>query len=267
MDSSTAASTATHISAFSDEDISRILGTVEGDMAFLHVPTSMDIQRQFEYESKRLLSLSLHLSTLGEYYKTSRIPRGMRIQPRDNAHMGNPEFRQRYEMIANRYSLDLILLNMEFLQRDVAVSKEKTKSAEITLKSLLIDNDFEKIQSKHVSYLQKVKSDLENVKKHKWFRDTADYANNKVYLWGMQTSTTRRSPRRSKDERVNIQNGQMNISQPSTVSSPLPHDFLGLHPHASDAPPDEEAGTTSGHIKTRQRAPKTFQNRVNPKKK
>ncbi|XP_056395160.1 uncharacterized protein LOC130290937 [Hyla sarda] len=260
MESTTGKVPVNHASSFSNADIGRILGAAEGDMSFLHVPTNIDLQRQYEYESRRLLSLTLHLSTLGEYYKSERIPRGMRLQPRENAYMGNPEYRQRYELLANRFSLDLILLNMDMLQKDIVTVKDKLTNAETTLKSILSEEDFDKFISKHSVFLQKLKNEVENTKRHKWYRDSTDYSNSRTYMWGSQ-SVTRRSPRKTRDTKLDSKDRVQSTTNDFPSSNTVTQDFLDLHQHTSDAPPGEEANATNGNTRNRQRTPRTTQNR------
>ncbi|XP_075684664.1 uncharacterized protein LOC142652871 isoform X5 [Rhinoderma darwinii] len=63
--------------SYSEGDVEQILLGLQGDVGFLTTPSSTDLKRKLENESKRAISLQLHLATLGEYYRQKRIPRGL----------------------------------------------------------------------------------------------------------------------------------------------------------------------------------------------
>lgn len=104
--------------AYTTADVGRIYSGLDGDASFLKVPSVSNLRRNYEYETKRLCTLELHLITLAEYHKSNRIPRGMRSQLKPNLFFTDTDFKARYEQISNKYALDLILLNIEHLQRE-----------------------------------------------------------------------------------------------------------------------------------------------------
>ncbi|XP_056378925.1 uncharacterized protein LOC130274515 [Hyla sarda] len=248
------------------------MGLLDGNPSFLHTPSTIDLQRRYEAESKRLLSLELHLTTLAEYFKHQRIPRGMRIQPHDNSFSHDVDFRARYEQISNKYSLDLILLQLEFLQRDVGVSKKKLLDLDFALKEHLLTVDYEKLVCKQDTFLTKFRSEQEDSKRLKWARDSGDYDNGKVYRWGIPTVQNKRPVnRRMRDgNRQTDKNVDINADI-STVPSTDHADFLGTRDSFATNVPEEEGGDTNGFVRTRgQRTAinnKTMPSKQNPSRK
>ncbi|XP_075684603.1 uncharacterized protein LOC142759747 [Rhinoderma darwinii] len=168
---------------FTEEDIERILSGAEGDVSFLSVPSITDIKRNLEFESRRLINVELHLLTLGQYYRNNMIPRGMRILLKPTMHMQHEEFRNKNEQLASKYALETILLNMDFLQRDLRSLRVKVQDLENTLKTLVQTDDFNVHMEKLRMTLNKVRMDIEETKKKKWFRDQTDYSMGRVYTW------------------------------------------------------------------------------------
>lgn len=104
--------------AYTDTEIGSILGGFEGDASFLNVPSIIDLYRNYETDTKRLCTLELHLITLGS-------------QLRSNMFTTDCDFRTRYEQISNKYALDLILLNIEHLQKELLNVRSKVRDLEL----------------------------------------------------------------------------------------------------------------------------------------
>lgn len=83
----------------------------------LNLPSVFFLKNKFEFETKRRITLELHLTTLVEYYKNLRIPRGMRPQSKPNMFFQDIAFRVKFEQTSNKNALDMFLLNIEFLGR------------------------------------------------------------------------------------------------------------------------------------------------------
>lgn len=166
---------------YSSEQITHILSGEDGEGAFLNTPTSDLIKRKWETEKKQLINTELHLSTLREYYKNERIPRGLRTHLRPILFPNNPDFHTKFATIANRFSMDIMLLNMEFLQKEVQNIQKKILAYEIQLKNLMGGQDYVKMMEHTVEDLGKYKSNIETTKRQKWFRDQDDYIKGDIY--------------------------------------------------------------------------------------
>lgn len=67
-----------HVFSYTEADPNRLLGEAQSVAHFLSVPSSADFRCKYDYESKRFVTIELHLYTLIEYHRQQRIPRGMR---------------------------------------------------------------------------------------------------------------------------------------------------------------------------------------------
>ncbi|XP_056402516.1 uncharacterized protein LOC130295627 [Hyla sarda] len=248
---------------YSDTEVSHILGILDGDASFLHIPSKVDLQRNYEQESKRLVTMQLHLTTLGEYYKSHRIPRGMRNNLKPTMYTQDIDFKSKYERITNRYALDLILLNIEFLQKDVSQSRLRTTALEDSLKSALNQNDYEVFLEKQSTFLAKFRSELEEQKRHKWYRDSQDYSSGRIYNWNNNYNTQRQN-KRPKDVKNNFET----VTSTNFTNVATDDAEVFLDPAAGSNPPGGEAANTTGNTRTRsQRQPKSQTPKYNQKKK
>lgn len=130
-----------NIFTYTSEDVSRIMNGGLGDIAFLSVPSKVDIKRLFESDSRRYISLNLHLSLLGEYFKHKIIPRGLRSHLKPNLFPKNMKFCTGLEGLSNKCALDVILLNIDFLQQEIIKVQERVKDSEIQLSTLMEANE------------------------------------------------------------------------------------------------------------------------------
>lgn len=188
-----------HVYTYSETDIGRIVNGLEGDTTFLSTPSVLDLKTKYEFESKRICTLELHLLTLGEYHKNGRIPRGLRSQMRPNLFNNDNDFKLRFEQISNKYAFDLIVLNIESLQKELNCLRIKLRDCDNRLKQLLSNEEFAQFLSKQQEFLSKFRKDTEDVKRRKWQREITDYETGRVYTWNnqMQQSNfqTNRRPR------------------------------------------------------------------------
>ncbi|KAG8571949.1 hypothetical protein GDO81_011841 [Engystomops pustulosus] len=231
--------------AFTEDDVNRILGGTLGDSTFLEVPAKVDLKRKYEYWSRRHINFQLHLSLLCQYYKHKIIPRGLRSHLRPNLLPANMEFCTRFEALSNKYALDIILLNIEFLQVELTTGQQKIDALEVELRNLLGETEFNLYKEKTKKILQTFQKEQEETKRHKWARDKDDYATGKVYSWKQEdTPHTRRNRREPPKKRPEQRNNEKSTS-----------DFLGpppLTPHPSmDREEDVEDVNTTENLKTR----------------
>lgn len=170
----------------------------------------------YKYLMEKEIRYNLHGSTLSEYWRASRIPRGLRIQKAPTIGREDPAFCNRWCEIMNKASLDLTLLVIEFTQKELL----KTKQDIDEIQTSIIDSHDETVFKQHTELLEKslakFKQDLQQIKIKKFRRDTMDYRDNQVYTWLNQTKTTR--PLR----KVHFEDGAS-----LTPASSVENDFLG----------------------------------------
>ncbi|CAJ0966379.1 unnamed protein product [Ranitomeya imitator] len=121
---------------YTDEDAARIILDAEADNSYLKQPSIEMLKKRWEAERKKIVSLELHAGTLVEYFKAKRIPRGLRPNLRPTLMPGNVQFYAKFEAIGNKYAFDIMLLNIEFLRKEIETLKTKqdeTKNAILSI--------------------------------------------------------------------------------------------------------------------------------------
>ncbi|XP_056385138.1 uncharacterized protein LOC130281684 [Hyla sarda] len=194
------------------------------------------------------MTLQLHYTTLREYYKAARVPRGMRVHPKDCAYAMDMEYRNRFESITNQYCLELVLLQLEFLQKDLEITKIKVSELEASLKQHLTNEESIAFFDKQDNFLSKMRSGFKETKRHKWSRDTQDYSLSRVYLWTNTPFSFRRN-RRTKEifTKQGISNTQ--VLDPSSRDEQR-EPFLVIQGQSPDNKGGEDVNITEG-VKTR----------------
>ncbi|XP_041424925.1 uncharacterized protein LOC121395440 isoform X3 [Xenopus laevis] len=195
--------------AYSEEEAARIIGLDTGNSGFLSIPGNRNLQRLLDKEKRRLVGLELHSTTLTEYYRVKRIPRGLRVNLRPTIFTDNVDFKQKYEQILNKCSFDILLLNIEFLQREIPAAKQRVTDIERELKALTPIEEYKKLLTQIDSNLAEHRRDIEERKRSKFQRDSEDYRAGQVYRWTEGES----SPRTSESRDV-ITQRQFNSQQP-----------------------------------------------------
>lgn len=155
-----------------------------------------DLKKLSEKEKK----LDLHCITLSDYWRKDMIPRGLRIKKFPSFGSDNTDFKDKWEAILNKCSLDLILL----LITEAKIQKNNVQEEIQELKQKIADIQ-DSAQTKE-SFEQKLRVDIEKLsqtlrqlKLDKFRRDQEDYKQGKVYTWTNKSSHQRDNhrPRRA----------------------------------------------------------------------
>lgn len=160
-----------------------IISKVKLSSEFLQVPAHEFKTRDYERVLRKQIAHELHCSTLSEYYKCSRIPRGLRSHLRPTLFSDNPEFCTKFEGILNKCSSDLILLTVEFLQKALEEQTAKIKTIEEQLIATTPVEEWDKIKEKTEKMMTDHRKNIEMFKRQKFLRDAEDYRLNRVYRW------------------------------------------------------------------------------------
>ncbi|XP_069585010.1 uncharacterized protein [Ranitomeya imitator] len=179
----------TNTFAFDETTASRILSKITTSGDFLKIPAQEVRTRDYERERKRLTSYDLHATTLAEYHKLSRIPRGLRCHLRPTLFSDKPEFCEKFQSILNKCSLDIILLTIETLQTATTESTQKITSIEEQLCSTLSGTEWQSLKSKTDKIIEDHRKALQDKKRSKFQRDSDDYTQDRVYRWKDSTIT------------------------------------------------------------------------------
>ncbi|OCT77223.1 hypothetical protein XELAEV_18032421mg [Xenopus laevis] len=169
---------------YTEEDITRIISTADNTVSFQTAQTNNDLSNRLLNVSKKDITLSLHSSTLIEYVKAKRIPRGLRsgLQPLNS--ITDPEFHIKWEGIWNKASLDAMVLTIQYLQPMINKTHKEIEEVKSKLMEAYTEKtDYDKILTEIKSGLDRFRKELLTRKLRKFERDTKDYAAGKVYVW------------------------------------------------------------------------------------
>ncbi|CAJ0965266.1 unnamed protein product, partial [Ranitomeya imitator] len=169
--------------SYNQEESSTITSQVTASGSFLHTPSEELRTREFERDLKRHVSLDLHSITLAEYHKVQRIPRGLRVSLRPTLFHDNTDFCANFEAILNKCSMDLIVLTIDFLQKEITELSTRITTTEQQLSNTLSTEDFKTLKTKLDNTTSELRKNLQIKKRNTFLRNTEDYKNNQAYRW------------------------------------------------------------------------------------
>lgn len=179
--------------SYSNEEGKKIIVTD----SLLHpgdVDTPIDFKKT-EYELHKLLEkdmkLKWHIVSLSDYWREGRIPRGLRIAKFPSSSNDDVAFKETWEAILNKCSMDLMLLLIEDgkKQRDDL----RTKITDIESKLPMSPELQIPFQQKIKDEILKLEVTIKELKVRKFKRDLEDYQRGQVYRWDRPPRTPRPS--------------------------------------------------------------------------
>ncbi|KAM4012131.1 uncharacterized protein ACNLHF_005282 isoform 1-T1 [Anomaloglossus baeobatrachus] len=234
--------------SFNEEETSSILSKVTTSGTFLTIPAEETRSRDYEKVYRKLTAFELHSITLAEYFKTKRIPRGLRVPLRSTLFSDNPTFCNKFEGILNKCSLDIIILTIDYLQQEITDTTNQIRSIEEQLTNTLPTAEWNNIKTRTQETITEFRKTLQDRKRSKFIRDQEDYLRDRVYKWRFSDSYDKRQTYQS--------SYQSSTSSDSDQSHSRGASFLGPR-----RPPKEKRGGgrgnpgTSHKITTRSQAP------------
>ncbi|OCT87378.1 hypothetical protein XELAEV_18021078mg [Xenopus laevis] len=209
---------------FTETERKRILQAAQS----LPTPTTTsetEIYRKLEQLKRREVAWSLHASSLAEYARAQRIPRGLRITLKPALFRDDQTSTQNGE----RYSTDLIALTIQQLHCGSKDLKQQIHTLEGEYSAIPEVADKTALQELEQK-LESLQQEILQVKLRKFRRDTEDYERGEVYSWKDARRKYRRQPGssaarsdRSSAHLTELEQASPSSSQSSVGSSP----FLG----------------------------------------
>lgn len=169
--------------SYDTETTNNIISQVHLATDFLQIPSQEWKSRDYTRDLRRLTSLRLHCSTLTEYHKSGRIPRGLRSHLRPTLFREDPEFCDRFESILNKCSLDLMLLTIEKSHQTINDLTKQIETTENQLSTILPADEWTTLKDKTTKQISEYQKHTETTKRSKFIRDAEDYRSNRVYRW------------------------------------------------------------------------------------
>lgn len=148
--------------------------------------------QRLETLRKKEVTLQLHSSTLAEYIKNKRIPRGLRTSLTPNLLADDHEFVKNWYGLCNQFSIDLMFLTVKHLQERLKTVKEEIENIESDLKNSSPIEKFNEIVGTIAESTSKLRENILKTKKRKFDRDTRDYEQNQVYTWNKKRKNNQR---------------------------------------------------------------------------
>nr|XP_055049507.1 uncharacterized protein LOC129434999 [Misgurnus anguillicaudatus] len=179
--------------AYSTLDAERILFPTASPTGTLSLSVE-DMKMKLIYFKKKEIRMKLHGSTLSEYWRSKRIPQGLRIQKAPTIGKDNEDFNKKWCEILNKCSMDLMLLIIEEVTRQKEDIEKDIVKQETLMKEKL-DVDFTHICDSIKHTLKEFEDNLLTIKLKKYRRDAHDYQTGKVYKWLAEEETPRDSAR------------------------------------------------------------------------
>lgn len=165
---------------FSDAESRRILFP---EVHFSSVTQTESYPIVMEQIRKKETRSLLHGTVLSQYWRNSRIPRGLRINKEPTLGRDNAEFCKKWCAILNKCSLDLMLLVIENENEKLLNIRKDLDKLTKDMKDTLSLEKFKDIIEDCDRKIEKYKCELERHKMSKYRRDALDYRDGKVYSW------------------------------------------------------------------------------------
>ncbi|XP_041439423.1 uncharacterized protein cd86.S isoform X2 [Xenopus laevis] len=170
--------------AYDEEDIDRILSGIKiDDLLKTDTAPAGDTSKELGNLKRKELHIQLHLSTLAEYIKVKRIPRGLRLDIRPNLCNEDPLLQQRWYEICNKCSLDLMLLTVERLSAQLQELQLTICKVREKLTAEKGASHTERVLTELNEPLSKLRETIVTRKRRKFDRDARDYTEGHVYNW------------------------------------------------------------------------------------
>lgn len=196
MDGGIQSSAALHRENYSAEDIENILFHKSYEETFCKLGAK-GVYHKLLHLKKKEIELHLHGVSLSDYYKDRRIHRGFRINNTPTLGRTNPAFGKRWCQILDRCSLDLMLLVVEEVGRELKAVRTDLAGFEVANRIILqADRETDwlvRLEEQTGEY----KAELLEFKNFKRLKVIQDYKEASIYRWQQGGSA---NPRRRRPE-------------------------------------------------------------------
>lgn len=176
---------------------------------------SINFPRLLEQLKKKEMSLFLHASTLTEYLKVKRIPRGLRSTMMPMLLHDDKIYHEKWLALCNQHSLDLMLLTIHHLYKAVTSIKEEITEIDTECKNQTAPAEYTRLHEELKNNIEKLKNQIMQNKIKKFKRDTCDYQHDRVYTWADERTKYRRM---NNKKRTNKQGSEQSTTDAETSS-------------------------------------------------
>ncbi|XP_041424742.1 uncharacterized protein LOC121395395 [Xenopus laevis] len=231
---------------------SNIPATAETEQPDTNMHTML---KKFQKLSIKELKLWWEISTLQNYLKVGRVPRGLRIKKFPAFEIQDKGLMDDWYGVLTDCSLKLMKILIDKYQQEQERLGQEITQIETIMNVYKGNSDFEKFIKKMKIDIDTLENKIMEMKQRKFLRDKSDYDQNRVFSWGMRLNPQRgrweRMKPTLKTERYRGQGNRINADiscAGSEVSSPSVS-FLVTSGSDLDASQEEEDDESINLIK------------------
>ena len=203
--------------------------------------TTLDIRRT-EHELRKLMEKEMKLKwdivSLSDYWREGRIPRGLRVKKLFPSTTRDAPFKEKWEAILNKCSMDLMLLLIE---------DHKKQREELGAKITQIESSLTLTPEQKVPFFKKISDDIhktevtiKELKRTKFERDVEDYQHGHVYNWERPPRTPR-TPHHSKPGSKTGKRGPASRSVSFNLTTSMDEEMVSNHSTDQDPFLDQDS--------------------------
>ncbi|CAH2221848.1 Hypothetical predicted protein [Pelobates cultripes] len=151
-----------------------------------HTDSIKDLYNDLMKLKRREVDLDLHGIFISDYYRAKRIPRGFRVRNSPTIGRQNPEFCKKWIGIANKCSLDWMIIVVEEVKNELVFTKESINKFEMSHVTTLNATTSTQYMVKLQDEIMRYRNDLIRFKKQKVEKVEKvnfDYTHHQVYHW------------------------------------------------------------------------------------
>ncbi|XP_041435046.1 uncharacterized protein LOC121399162 [Xenopus laevis] len=183
--------------------------------------------KNFQKLSIKELKLWWEITTLQNYLKVSRVPRGLRIKKFPAFEIQDKSLMDDWYGVLTDCSLKLMKILINKYQQEQERLGQEITQIETTMNVYKGNSEFDKFIKRMKTDIDTLENKIMEMKQRKFLRDKSDYDQNRVFSWGMKLNPQRgrweRMKPTLKTERYRGQGNKMNADTSgagSEASSP-----------------------------------------------
>ncbi|OCT80132.1 hypothetical protein XELAEV_18026942mg [Xenopus laevis] len=183
-------STGSGIFSARERQAADVFSDVGGDELFLYSDTddTTELCKRLERSMIKEMRLWWDISTLENYLKVGRIPRGLRIRKFPAFSDVSKDFVEAWNNTLSLCSSKLMELIIDFHAKRHTVIQSDIKEVQFKLLNLEAKSDTAELLNDIKFRVHKLETDVKRNKREKFLRDKRDYELNRVYDWNIRTN-------------------------------------------------------------------------------
>ncbi|OCT76223.1 hypothetical protein XELAEV_18031425mg [Xenopus laevis] len=233
--------------------------TAEGNDTMDQTDISMQsLFKQLQKVSIKEIKLWWEITTLQNYIKIKRVPRGLRIKKFPAFEVQDKDLMTEWYEALTDSSLKLMGILVTKYQTQQGRLEVEISQLEVTLNAYKDTPDYDKMNKRIVDDLSILERKIMDTKQKKFLRDKADYEQESVFSWGMKLNTQRGRWERlrpalkiDRGRRQNDRSNNVSCDEYDSVSPSV--SFLVTSASDLDVSQDDEQGEMEYNMKRKKK--------------